>query len=250
MSVVWLTSDSDGLILNCNFAYRNTWASLETNAYSCLAEVLFLSDPRNVTEVSFNHLAGRNNSDVKLLIIQNQLLLTVFPRNIYQFFPNLEGLQVGSSSIAEFNREDLRGLDKLKGIHVYSGKITEIESETFENQPQLERLAIESMQIQHFGRRVFDYLPMLNRLHVQQNPCINTYVTNRAAVVNLIAQIFRSCPPSFEMTLTEILESPKFLGIVEQEVAYQVNPHRVKLLETERRVERLEERVRVLEEKQ
>lgn len=70
---------------------------------------------------------------------------------------------------------------------------------------------------------------------------------NRTAVVNLIAQISRSCPPSLKMIMADILETQEFQKRVEQEVASQLIPHEAKLLETERRVQILEERVKELE---
>lgn len=212
------------------------------NVYSCQATVLYIGHERNVTEVSSNHMIGRTNSDVKFLRIDNHPQLTVIPGNLYQFFPNLESIMIVTTAIDKVSREDFYGLNEFKQFYLNNAKVTIIPSDLFIENPLMHSIYFNNMPIQHVGHRVFDHLPYLTSLWVANGVCINTYVnTNRATVLSIMFRLIVSCPPTFEMTEDAILNGQGF----EKRIQPLVN----KMLESERRIERLQDRLTALENK-
>lgn len=242
-------STINALKLDCNYAVRSSWGGIRAD-YSCLAKITLSGDERNVTEVTGVHQAERSNSDVILFMVENQLQLTVFPGNLIHFFPNVEKIVIINTSINRISRRDLQGMPGLRTFQITTGKLTEVRNDLFLDNPLLEVVIFQRHQIKHFGDRVFDPLPKLNELHLQWNPCISKYVMNRANVLNLIAEIRKTCPPSNEMVMFDILRnSPEFKEHVKREVSLQVDPVRKTLLETQKSVKMLDSRVETLEKK-
>lgn len=124
-----------------------------------------------------------------------------------------------------------------------SGQLGEIGNDAFQGQTLIKKIGIQNQQMRLFGFCVFNHLQDLSELHLQGNPCVNTYVTTRPSVLTLINQLASNCPPSFGMIEAEILNGPAFKNRIEQEVSQQVSSLYQKLYETERRVERLENRI-------
>lgn len=161
LSSLVLVSIVDGIMFNCNYAIRTQWNV--NDIYSCEAQVLFLGHECNLIEVSRNHMAGMNNSDVKLLAISSQLDVTFYPRNVYQFFPNLEAIYIYDTAIEEMTEEDLQGMQSLKQFQLVQANVVAIRNDWFIGAPNLVSIQIHSQPLQHIAPRVFDHL-RLNEL--------------------------------------------------------------------------------------
>lgn len=201
--------------MNCNYEVTSQW---NVAGYSCEAEVLFLGDARNVTEVSNNHMEDRNNSDVLLLIISEQPQLTVVPRNIFEFFPNLAAMGFFNTSIEEITFQDLRGLRRLVQLELEDSGIAEIENDLFIDNLLMRSISFNSNRIQHIGHRTFNHLTGLTYLFLQDNMCIDMGVQLRANVLLFVPQLFRVCPPSFRMTEAEILDGTALIEVIDREI--------------------------------
>lgn len=205
-------------------------------------------DDRYLKEVTGAHKAGRNNDDVKWLWIDNYPHLEHIPRNIYQFFPNLQALLIVRTGIAKVSGEDFRGLSKLVQFEFNNAKITSVGNDWFKETPNLQFICIQGHPLRHIGSRVFDHLTSLNTLHVNLNTCIDVFVNhNRPAVLQLFSRFANECPPSAETASDDIFEGAIFEDKVDALIARQIEPLVRKLQATERKVESLEGRVSTLE---
>lgn len=190
------------------------------DVYNCDGQVMFFGHDREVVAISTNHLEGKNNNDVKHLQISNQPLLKVVPRNIYKFFPNLEGIAFYVTGITNVFSVDLQGLHSLRLFNVYANQITEIGNDLFKDNSLLETISFGNNPIRNVAPRVLDHLTSLTTVHLMSTSCIDVYFYyDRKAVEKLLLDLPLKCPPTFEMIETRILEGPSFKHLVEQEVA-------------------------------
>lgn len=192
-----LLGSSTGVILQCNY-------TLSGSAYPCQAQVIFVGDSRAVTEVSHNHLAGKNNSDVTQLHIINQVVGFI-PNNVSEFFPNLDYFDVFNTAVAEITRDSLKGLHRLRIFYADWNRIKSIGSDLFADNLELQEISFYSNPIKHVAHRVFDHLTQLKHLNFAHTACINSDASGRTATVQLILKLPISCPPTFEMIETQIV---------------------------------------------
>jgi hypothetical protein len=209
---VLVLSTASAWILDCTFSEVDNWMIGEM--YTCVGRVIKIGEPRIITEVSQNHQPGRNNSDVKGLRI-NAIVIGFLPRNLGSFFPNLEGYQFIGTGITEMTREDFQDLPNLRMIYTASNLYQEI-GNIFENNPKLQILNFGMNPLKSVSSRAFSNLTKLTMLHIGETACISQWVNNRNAVLNLISNLFRSCPPSPQMNQVEMLESEDFIRAVDQ----------------------------------
>lgn len=225
-------------MFDCNYEMRALWQT--SSIYTCTARVVFLGDTHELIDVSHNHLTGYTNADVKGLFIPGQPL-SVVPRNISNFFPNLESLYLSNLDVTEVTNTDLFGLGNLKVFVLVAAKLSSIESNLFVNNPLLHSISFNDNPIRHIGHRVFDSLVNLTILDFQINFCINEGSSNRTTTEALIFSLIVNCPPSFEMTETKILNGAGLLDQIDHRVANITDPMLSMLLKLEERVVVLEQ---------
>lgn len=231
-------------MLDCNYTMTSNWNS--GSIYTCTARIVFLGDTREIVDVSYDHLPGLTNADVRGLNIINQSL-TVVPRGISNFFPNLQSLYLFDVSVDEVTNSDLTGLGGLKQFRL-AANVQTIESDLFINNPLLESIEFTTNPIQHVAHHVFDNLVNLTSLHLTKATCIDeSTVKNRADTKLLTFKLIVNCPPSFEMTETKIVDGNRLQNKVDERVGLKTDPLVELLLESEKRVEELEGRVEALE---
>lgn len=106
-----LVVTTNSLILDCTYSAINVW--MVNNAYTCTARVIFVGNPQLITDVSTNHMAGRNNSDVKGVRIRSQPIEFI-PFGLSNFFPNLESIDMAFSTVRTVSKNAFKGLKKIK----------------------------------------------------------------------------------------------------------------------------------------
>lgn len=198
---------SDGIILDCTYSVINFWKI--NNLYSCSARILFIGDLRTVSDVTQNHLAPKTNSDVTGVAIRAQDI-RLLPRNLNEFYPNLESYDFLSSKIQEISREDLKGFPKLKQLHLNDNQITSISPNTFDDNPLLIAVSFINNPILYVAHNVFDNLLNLYELRFDGARCLNQKALTRPAVVAMLFPVLIYCPPTFEMTEDKILDGTRF----------------------------------------
>ncbi|CRK88067.1 CLUMA_CG001852, isoform A, partial [Clunio marinus] len=237
--LVLISGYSQAIILDCTYAEKNIWQI--NKLYTCTGRVIIVGDLHIITHVSNNHLSKRDNGDVKGVSIRNQEL-DFAPRNLGEFFPNLESLDISQSKLKEIRREDLENLPNLKQLHLNNNNIQFVEKNLFENNPQLHAISFLNNPVKHVAYSVFDNLSDLKSLRFEGTTCINLgYDKNRAKVETLISQLAKNCAPTFEMTEAEIIN-----GVELRRKVYQLMDEKDKhleweLMEIKRKLKQLEE---------
>jgi Leucine rich repeat len=235
------------LYLDCTYSMRSHWTV--PNIYTCTARPIFVGDPHNVTDVSQNHLAGRNNSDVKGLSIRNHNI-KVLPRNVDQFFTNIEAIDI-TNTLEEISREDLAVFPNLKELHLNDNKVQVINSNLFQGNPLMSAISFISNPIRNVAAGVFDDLADLVQLRFDGVACHSQAATNRATVNALIPRISVQCPPTFDMNF-EMIEKRLLNGVgikkvVDEQVSERINPLTWSVFQVNHRLYEIEEKMKQLE---
>jgi Leucine rich repeat len=242
----FLTTES--LILDCTYSVRNLWRI--NSLYTCTARVVFVGDPRYVTEVSINHMAGRNHSNVVGLLIENQPMGFI-PGNISNFFPNLEAMSINNCGLQELTSEAINGLSNLRQLHLNPNQITEIGNNLFEGNPRLRFITFSRNPIRHIAHNVFDHLTELETLDMLTATCINANNGNRNAVLTFLFRLSVSCPPTFDMiferTESKLLQGVDITHIIDNQVSERINPLTWKVFEMDQKLTMIDQRVSQLE---
>ncbi|CRL03191.1 CLUMA_CG016588, isoform A [Clunio marinus] len=237
---------SNGLLLDCTYSVRSHWTVI--NTYQCTGRIVFIGDPRNVSNVSHNHIGERNNSDVLGIFIDSQIL-GFLPRNIDEFFPNLESLAFRSTAIESLHPSELRVFPNLMQIDFFFNAISQLDFHFFQDNLKLRAISFSSNPLNHVGHGVFDVLDELTSLNTQ-GTCNSLNVnSNRQLVVNGIFNFARLCPPTFQMMETELLTGRNFERTVDQQIADRMNPLTMQVFQLRQELIELENRIAELEER-
>lgn len=178
--------------------------------YQCSGVVVFTGDQQYVESVIENHLGNRNNSDVRGVIIKNQKIIKKFPRNIGNFFPNLESLAIKKTSIDQISSDDLVGLENIKVFDFFSNQVKVVSGNLFRNNPLLKHVSFGANPLEHVTREPFDDLKHLESLYMKYTDCINQRAdSNRHEVANILQHLEIRCRTK-EMMINEIVNSPEF----------------------------------------
>lgn len=246
---------STGLILQCTY-------SLQGPDYRCAAQINFdgVASSRVVTEVSQNHLDGKNNSDVTQLLI-TETFVGFIPLNVSAFFPILDRFDMRNASITEITRDSLRGLFRLRTFYAFRNLIERIGVDVFIDNPELQVIYFDNNPVRHVAHRVFDHLTQLITLGFSFDNCIGGGAYNRAAVVLMMSRLLVNCPPTFEMIETQIINGEllqeQFIvarNETDQRITEEINAVRAETVEeinavrtdTDQQITELSEEIRVL----
>lgn len=235
---------SNGILLDC--VYTDSDIGVIGNLYTCTAGILSSPGNRDVSDVTHNHNGGRNNSDVKALIINEDIDFT--PRNIHSFFPNLAAFIINNRNTAELTRESLKGLTSLRHFDFGINLLRVIEEDLFVENPLLQWIYFGSNPIRHVGFNVFDDLPNVNTLDMANTTCINLVAISPPDLDNLKFRILVQCPPTFEMLEARLVSGSVLQNIITAHIEEEVDPIRDMLIEMEEEQRSLLARVEVLEE--
>lgn len=187
------------MVLECTYSVKNIWVE-PIPYYHCQAKIIADSHVRKITAVSHNNLAGYNNLNVTSIDFLNQVV-TLPPRNIEAFFPNIGFYNLGNSHTEAIHPNDINRLPLLKYyLCQQNPKVIKIPPNMFANNPNLVGIGINvNSQIQHIAYHVLDHLDKLAYLYIS-GPCINLGIANdRNAVVGSLFKLFQACPPDLDM---------------------------------------------------
>lgn len=200
-----------------------------------------------ITEVSQNHLEGRNDSDVTSLMIFFGGIRQI-PQNIGEFFPNVEGLSVAFSEVETIGKQDFASIPLLRQLDLFSNRIQVINSDTFRGVPLLEGLSVYYNPIRRVGHTAFDNLSNLRSLHFGETGCIHQIVDDdRAGVEDLIFQLAVRCPPTMQMIEAEIIAGAKFQRTIDYQIADRINPITFQVYNMDRMLNNHQSRIEQLE---
>lgn len=158
--------------VKCDFFYR-TWENLD-RVYTCSVKDLRVTIPHEVvTGVKGIHDYGKKNSDVEKLNIENEVCFYL-PSGFENFFPNLKGLRISTSSLMVLRQSDLMSFPKLLNCDIHKNLLTTLDADLFEKNSKLEYLYFGRNYIKEVGRDVLSPLTKIKKANFEANDCINT----------------------------------------------------------------------------
>lgn len=174
--------------------------NVQTVGYSCdVASIQIVSkSERNVTWISGSHQAGKGNGNVQSLRI-NTKIMNYLPRNIEEFFPNLEAIQVWHTNLVEVTVDDFKPFgEKLIRVHFDHVEVAVVEADLFKFNPNLEFISFYFSKVRHVDNGAFANLNRLTTLYFESNPCINANAVNdRTGVLSLINRVEVYCKDAY-----------------------------------------------------
>lgn len=184
------------LSFECEFSEIITWG-ITGNKYTCIPLNVWGFDESEITFINGTHQADKKDKDVKGLLIPNFVeKLEKFPRNIHEFFPKLEAVQVESNNISEITSADLQNYDKLENFGLLSSQITSLPGDLFNFNSKLIKVAIFANHLlSHVGENILGNLKHLKGANFLQNKCINSLATTPESIQTLKEELVTKCPP-------------------------------------------------------
>lgn len=160
--------------------------------------------------MSGKHLNGYSNEDVQYIFVEGQDL-TMIPKNIENFFPNLLGIEWYNSNLMTVSADDLKPFPQLKVFSVYINHLLTVDGDLFEFTPNLRWISFYDNDIQHVGLDLLTQLSDLGYADFRSNDCINKLANSAQSLSDLNAQLISKCQPlettSLPTTVTELPEA-------------------------------------------
>lgn len=189
---IFVITVSISLTLNCNYS-SNTEYQVIGKIYMCdVKNFSVTNDDDIVSEVTGTHEDGMAKHNVKLLKIEQQQL-PFMPRNLHNFFPNLEGLIIDTSKLKVITKNDLNSFPKLKLLFIGHNKIDNLPGDLFEGNPDIEWLVYIDNYTKHIAGNLLQQVPRLQFANFQRNTCINRKAVNADEIALLKTEIENKC---------------------------------------------------------
>lgn len=148
-----------------------------------------------LTEVTGVHQTGRTNFDVRMLMVHDQLHVNQFPENIYNFFPNLLGLEFFATKITSITAEDLRDFPNLQLLNIQQNSLSRLDGNLFSFTPRLQWIGFNDNVIENVGHNLLSGLNSLTSVFLSGNVCIDAVASTPTGLAQLIRDLPVFCPP-------------------------------------------------------
>jgi hypothetical protein len=193
-AAIFLSSQVSAITFDCRFL--NHSFLVIGSAYACEARLFKIFENRALTEVTGQHLSGRNDSNVQVIITLPYLGcndLYYIPQNVTDFFPNLIGLDFMSCNIQTLNSNDLIGYPRLRFFDLMANRVARIPGDFFESTADLQFIGLDNNRISQVGHYLLDHLADLERALFYGNVCVNFDANMKETVPWLIAMLRNQC---------------------------------------------------------
>lgn len=172
--------------------------------YNSKATVLFKGLSNTIESVKGRHLKLKTNFDVGILSLKNQPSVTIVPRGIGNFYPNITALVITQCGLTEISRDDFVGLSQLNTVDLRSNEIATIGNDAFANQPnQMISISFSNNPIANVGVGAFSSTNMeqLTQFFFKSTTCFAGREVRRSHELSLqlAADVEENCPPSVDM---------------------------------------------------
>ncbi|CRL01815.1 CLUMA_CG015031, isoform A [Clunio marinus] len=143
---------------------------LDIFGYTCtLTDIDYdFSSPFYFIRVGGEHLEGRTNADVINLRIRNSTINRI-PANIFNVFPNVEGLEVINCGTINFIPPDFYFADRLREVYIADNNITTLGNSAFTFAFNIEILILYQNQMNSLGPNPFINLGRATFVSIENN---------------------------------------------------------------------------------
>lgn len=160
--VAQLTSLSSEKTLNCKVRQSST-------SYECLVTAFEThEEAATISKIIAKHAQNKSNVDFTVLTIRGQTT-SFIPKNIKNFFPNLERLEVKNSSLVSVSKDDFKGLIKLETLILDYNFIQNLSTNVFEDLTTLKTLRLSGNKLSELEHKVFSYNTELEIIALEDN---------------------------------------------------------------------------------
>lgn len=179
------------VIIQCDF---RTAAWTIGNQYTCFSTVEVEDNGAEVIAVVGDHQNGRTNEDVKMLVADDQFVLTQFPRGVGNFFPDLLGISAFGGNIETITSDDLEPFPNLQLLNLRMQKLVTLEGDLLQNNLQLQWINFSDNLLEGVENGLLNGLNNLSIAFFNRNPCASLQAASREEMQNLQSQLSRDCP--------------------------------------------------------
>lgn len=164
----WSTSGisaEESTELTCRFAMQ---FSGRFTVYSCILEGINVKNTTEHIIINGDHLPGKSNIDVKMLIVVYSNTSTII-RQLFEFFPNIYGYVATSAGIQEIKPFVFNATSYIQQVQLTYNNLGDIRSNAFYGIENVEVIALDSNNINSIDADVFQELYKLEVLSLREN---------------------------------------------------------------------------------
>lgn len=196
------------LTIDCVYEELN-WEGILI-AYTCTGTVTGTGNI--VLNIRGTHLTGRTEADVTGVSIYNSQVTTQFPRNVDNFFPNVEAFDWVFSRLSAVSAHDLAQFPALRMLSLFGNEISLLDGNLFANTQNLHWVDVSNNRITNVGDGVFANLTDLSFVIFQRNPCVDFLATTPEAIEELRLSLPDYCPA--QLTIDCVYEELNWAGVL------------------------------------
>lgn len=126
--------------------------------YMCCVQKAVITQKCGVKSFKGKHTPGKSNGDVEFLSFEDSIV-HYLPSGLYNFFPNLEELEVQNCGLKEITSEELFGLENLKSLWLYENKLTSLPDNLFVHTKKITRFSVRENRLRNLSSRLFSPIP-------------------------------------------------------------------------------------------
>lgn len=188
------------IIIRCVFLDVQLFDGLR---YTCLVIGSQNPEVAEVTEILGDRLSDRSDDEVRAIRSvpssgrnTNKAFSTAsFPRNLEDFFPNLDFILIENDQLTSISSEDLAPWPNLAVFVAAYNSIESLDSDLFQHSSKLVQISFSNNFIQNVGLNLLSNLNEVAWIDFRNNPCINTVADTPQAIENLKILLIAQCPP-------------------------------------------------------
>lgn len=163
--MAWSSSAQEITELTCEFEMQYTGIFFE---YSCMLQEININDATEKIIIKGDHLPGKSNMDVKILIIIYSNTLTI-SRQMLEVFPNIISYIATSAGIQEITPFIFNATSDMKQVQLTYNNLGDIRSNAFYGIKDVEVIRLNSNNITSIDENVFEGLLKLEVLYLNFN---------------------------------------------------------------------------------
>lgn len=164
----------NAIVIDCDFKFVRNALRKNFENYQCYVNLITFerSDNAKISSiVGAQHAQGKADSDVKMFHSDKNTFVS-FPRNIGEFFENIEVIDIYEGELKVIRKLDLEQFgDKLKILWLSRNELRNIDHDLFHSTPNVEWINFSENNILQVDNAVFANLPKLSKLYFKLNPC-------------------------------------------------------------------------------
>lgn len=188
------------MTIDCSFKFRPYSANLEekliSSGYACDAAAFSRKcDPTgsSVFGVSNNHLMGKENADVQMVLFKCDQDIPKMPKNMEKFFQNITALRLHHIRLREISSNDLQ-YPNLKYLDAGNNKLVILQSDLFKHTPSLEVALFDDNQLKSIAAELVNSAPKMRVFHLNDNECTRSNWGEKATAADLKRDLDKRCP--------------------------------------------------------